>query len=100
MVGHTPGGVSPFGVHDLAGNVWEWCLDAWANSYAEIEAGSTDPCHQGDLPGGTRVFRGGSWSSRARVLRSACRSGNRPHLQNHNLGFRVVCGGSSQSDAP
>ncbi|HEX3476200.1 MAG TPA: SUMF1/EgtB/PvdO family nonheme iron enzyme [Kofleriaceae bacterium] len=70
VVGHTPGGVSPFGVHELAGNVWEWCLDAWAARCAEIE-GSVDPCHQGDTRGGSRVVRGGSWLDQARFLRSA-----------------------------
>jgi formylglycine-generating enzyme required for sulfatase activity len=93
VVGHTPGGVSPFGVHDLAGNVWEWCLDTWAR-YAEIE-GSIDPWHQGDAGGGARVVRGGSWSDRARFLRSACRNGTHPQSQLQGLGFRVVCGGAA-----
>jgi formylglycine-generating enzyme required for sulfatase activity len=98
VVGHTPGGVSPFGVHDLAGNVWEWCLDAYAR-YAKIE-GSIDPCHQGDTRGGSRVVRGGSWSDPARDVRSACRF--RPHalIQHRGLGFRVVCRGARQRDAP
>ncbi len=97
VVGHTPGGVSPFGVHELAGNVWEWCLDAYA-SYAEIE-GSIDPCHQGDLRGGSRVVRGGSWVSRAWLLRSAFRYSYRPRDRNLSLGFRVVCVGARQPDA-
>src|SRR5882724_5641715 len=56
VVGHTPEGKSPFDVHDLAGNVWEWCLDAGAASYAEIiKVGQVDPCHHGDTRGGSRV---------------------------------------------
>jgi formylglycine-generating enzyme required for sulfatase activity/nucleoside phosphorylase len=88
MVGHTPDGKSPFGVHDLAGNVWEWCLDVWADSYAEIQAGYW-----------SRVVRGGSWDLGARLLRSAFR-GRRDHgYRDWSLGFRVVCGGASQPDA-
>ena len=98
VVGHTPGGVSLFGVHDLAGNVWEWCLDTRAASYADIE-GSVDPCHQGDPRGGSRVVRGGSWSDLARRLRSACRSWFRPRNHRRSLGFRVVCVGARQPDA-
>jgi formylglycine-generating enzyme required for sulfatase activity len=100
VVGHTPGGVSPFGVHDLAGNVWEWCLDTWAD-YAEI-SGSINPCHQGDTRGGPRVVRGGSWHNfhRAWSLRSAFRFGLPLRSQLVNLGFRVVCGGARQPDAP
>ena len=100
VVGHTPSGESPFGVHDLAGNVWEWCLDAWADSYVEIKANVIDPCHQDDTRGGARVVRGGSWSSFARDLRSACRLRSLPRRQDQFLGVRVVCGGSRQPDAP
>jgi formylglycine-generating enzyme required for sulfatase activity len=99
IVDHTPGGMSPFGVHELAGNVWEWCLDTWTGSYVEI-AGSIDPCHQGDTHGGSRVVRGGSWSSTAGLLRSASRVRNHPVGQSQSLGFRVVCGGARQPDAP
>jgi formylglycine-generating enzyme required for sulfatase activity len=97
VVGHTPGGVSPFGVHELAGNVWEWCLDAWADRYAEIEE-SVDPCHQGDTRGGSRVVRGGSWDDEATGMRSAFRSGN-PQYRFLSLGFRVVCGGARPPNA-
>ena len=98
VVGYTPGGVSPFGVHDLAGNVWEWCLDNWADRYAEIE-GSIDPCHQGDTRAVSRVIRGGSWLIQARSLRSAGRWFH-PQYQLQSLGFRVVCVGVRQPDAP
>ena len=99
VVGHTPGGVSSFGVHDLAGNVWEWCLDNWADSYAEIKAGPIDPCHHGDTRGQSRVVRGGPWNVGARGLRSASRNRRHPPDQKLILGFRVVCGGAHQPDA-
>jgi formylglycine-generating enzyme required for sulfatase activity len=94
VVGHTPGGKSPFDVHDLAGNVWEWCMDAWANSYAELKGSPVDPCHQGDTHGGLRVIRGGSWLDAPEFLRSAFRNRLRPQGQDPGLGFRVVCGGA------
>jgi len=99
VVGHTPGGKSPFDVHDLAGNVWEWCLDAWAASYVDIQAGPLDPCHRDDTHGGSRVVRGGSWNYEPWSLRSASRNGHRPQSRNQRVGFRVVCGGARQPDA-
>jgi formylglycine-generating enzyme required for sulfatase activity len=96
VVGHTPSGVSPFGVHDLAGNVWEWCLDTWTG-YAEL-ADLVDPCHQGDTRSGSCVVRGGSWSLRAALLRSAYRLGLRPQVRILDLGFRVVCVGARQPE--
>jgi formylglycine-generating enzyme required for sulfatase activity len=101
VVGHTPGGKSPFDVHDLAGNVWEWCLDAYADSYAEIQADPVDPCHHADTFVGSQVVRGGTWDLGPLSLRSANRhSYSRKFLaQDQILGFRVVCGGALHPDA-
>jgi formylglycine-generating enzyme required for sulfatase activity len=99
VVGHTPAGMSAFGVHDLAGNVWEWCLDAWADSYANVQVDPIDPCHQGDARGGARVVRGGSWDLVPWDLRSACRVRYHPQLRGLDLSVRVACGGSRQPDA-
>jgi len=99
VVGHTPAGKSPFDVHDLAGTVWEWCLDVWAADYAKIQAGPVDPCHQDDTHGELRVIRGGSWHSEPRSLRSTFRSRGHPVLKFPDLGFRVVCGVPRQLDA-
>jgi formylglycine-generating enzyme required for sulfatase activity len=98
VVGHTPDGKTPLDVHDMAGNVWEWCLDAWADSYAEIKARQVDPCHD-DTGGGARVVRGGSWSSGPRALRSAFRRSDLPQHPYRLLGFRVVCGGARPPNA-
>ncbi len=85
-VGSYPRGVSPFGVEDLAGNVWEWCGDF----YAEYKAGERiNP--RGPQHGTQRVYRGGSWKSRFANLRTTARGFNLPTYASNDVGFRVVC---------
>ncbi|MCP4102931.1 MAG: SUMF1/EgtB/PvdO family nonheme iron enzyme, partial [Lentisphaerae bacterium] len=73
-----------FGLYDMHGNVYEWCLD----SYASYGAGAvSDPFVTG---GSDRVLRGGSWSSYSGYCRSASRSGSSPGVLYVSLGFRAV----------
>lgn len=97
-VGSYPAGVSPYGVHDMAGNVAEWCRDKYRLDYY-----STSPYRNPQGPyyddlAIYRVVRGGSWDCNAEPgVRSADRIGrladpaiNQPvELYNH-LGFRIV----------
>jgi formylglycine-generating enzyme required for sulfatase activity len=65
---------------DISGNVWEWCL----NKYAEPQMVTAD------LSGAHRVLRGGSWSSDAQFVRSAYRNRRTPVNRNNHIGFRLV----------
>jgi hypothetical protein len=71
-----------WGLHDMHGNVWEWCAD-W---YDDSLSGGTDP--YGRSSGVNRVYRGGSGNVYAANCRSASQNGNFPGDRNCYLGFR------------
>ena len=98
----TPVGSFPanaWGLHDMHGNVWEWCLDHWHDSY---EGAPTDgsswlnstETNNSEMAKGeieTRLLRGGSWFNFPGDCRSAYRAHGRPGLADFIIGFRVVC---------
>jgi formylglycine-generating enzyme required for sulfatase activity len=76
-----------FGLHDMHGNVWEWCGDVF------------DPAYYGQSPGAdplclsqarVRVHRGGSWADGPWFLRSTDRGGSTPESRDDDVGFRVA----------
>src|SRR5438552_8089228 len=69
-VGSIPENRSPHGLYDCAGNVWEWCADAYAE--------------------GLRSARGGSWNAHPLQLRCAARNAWAPDARFSNLGFRLA----------
>jgi formylglycine-generating enzyme required for sulfatase activity len=78
-VDRYPQGASPFGVMDLSGNVWEWCL----NEYFVVQNVSLSANKR-------RVRRGGSWGDGASVARAAFRGSGIPEERVNFDGFRVV----------
>jgi formylglycine-generating enzyme required for sulfatase activity len=83
-VGSYANGSSPFGVYDMAGNVWEWVQDR----YGPYTWGMvTDP--HGPSSGANRVIRGGSWTDSSRCCRTADRFTFPPTTRSGNVGFRL-----------
>jgi formylglycine-generating enzyme required for sulfatase activity len=102
-VGSFP--ANAWGLHDMHGNVWEWCLDHWHSGYegAPVDGSAWLSTTEQQNPSSTnpvkgliddlepRLLRGGSWSLNPRYCRSACRIHNQPGVAYDDVGFRVVC---------
>jgi formylglycine-generating enzyme required for sulfatase activity len=85
-VGSFPAG--PWGVHDMAGNVWEWVQDCHNDSYSGLP---TDGRPAPDtLVGCVRVMRGGSWGDPPDALRSSNREWDSADSRRNVIGFRVA----------
>jgi formylglycine-generating enzyme required for sulfatase activity/uncharacterized caspase-like protein len=88
-VGSYPGGVSPYGAHDMTGNVWEWTAD-WYDPTYYARGVNRNP--QGPRSGARRVIRGGSWANES-VAVSHRDGGFQPTFQaDDHVGFRCARG--------
>jgi formylglycine-generating enzyme required for sulfatase activity len=92
-VGSFP--ANAWGLQDIHGNVWEWCLDRW---HPSLTKGPTDgSAWQEPAPElakenqDRRLLRGGSWFDNPAYCRSAYRIDNLPDYRGNSLGFRVCC---------
>jgi formylglycine-generating enzyme required for sulfatase activity len=85
LVGSFP--ANSFGLHDMHGNVREWCEDVWNANY---NGAPTDGSAWLTGDTSSRVLRGGSWNNNPIRLRSANRNWGNPTYPNNYIGFRVA----------
>jgi formylglycine-generating enzyme required for sulfatase activity len=79
-----------FGLYDMHGNVWEWCLDNWHNNYENAPSDGSAWINSEESNDNTHVLRGGSWVDFFYLCRSAFRDRYNSDYYNLNVGFRVV----------
>lgn len=77
---------NPWGLHDTAGNVWEWTCSEYDDDYG----GAETRCISNNRSDARRVYRGGSWFGNPRWVRSALRLWNAPDYRGVDRGFRLA----------
>jgi formylglycine-generating enzyme required for sulfatase activity len=90
---------NPWGLHDMLGNVWEWCADKWSDDHDGADPFGK-PRLESEKGERNRVVRGGSWLSDARYCRAAFRSRFAPDVRLNYLGFRPAGGQVPSSSKP
>ena len=93
-VGSFPKGASPYGVLDMAGNVWQWAADWYSETYY---GSSPDHNPAGPDSGQFRVLRGGSWGDNPNIVRTSNRDKDVPNDKGNNKGIRCSINASSQN---
>lgn len=78
-----------FGLHDMHGNVWEWCADTWHASYEKAPTVGETWVVNGEK--NIRVIRGGSWNSPIDFCRSSYRNNEKINFKGNGVGFRIAC---------
>ncbi len=92
-VGSFPG--NPFGLYDMHGNIWEWCVDDWHRNYQGAPTDGSawfDENNHISQKTGSGCLRGGSWVVNPEKCRSASRLYYKSRVSSYNvIGFRMVC---------
>jgi len=83
-VGRHPNGASPYAIHDLAGNVWEWVADWFSDSFPRAELRNP----KGPASGTAKVLRGGGWYDPPERLKATKRMQAGPEHRDDSIGFR------------
>jgi len=86
-VGSFPGDISPYGVLDMAGNVWEWVFDYFQPTFYSV---SPEENPRGPASGTTRVIRGGAFFGDAGAVRTVVRASLNPNETFEAVGFRCA----------